>query len=117
MFIEELPDIEEKLIDAVGYIGELPLNIEYENTRYVVRVLWALEVAFYANIGPLRASDITKIIRNYGKEPVEPTNVARFFREAKRRGEYQELWNENKLQHYTISTQGKDTLNRIMKVT
>ncbi len=108
------PDIEETVNEAIGFIGALPLGVDYDDTRYMVPVLWALEVAFQAGLGSMRAADLTRIICNFGKDTVGPTNIARFFRDQKRRNKYIDLWKEDKKGYFTITQQGRDILNPII---
>jgi hypothetical protein len=108
-------DINDKIREAIGFVGSLPIGLEFENKRYMVRILWALEVAYQAGLGPLRASDIARIIKNFGKEDVEATNVARFIRDEKKKGEYTTFWKEENKSHFSISQQGRDVFYSHLK--
>ncbi len=114
LFGDHEPDIEETVSDAIGYVGELPIGLVYDSTRYIVRILWALEVAYQAGLGSLRAGEIARIIRKFGKETVEPTNVARFIRTHKHDSRYADFWKEEKQGYFTIGQQGRDLLYSLL---
>ena len=63
----------------------------------------------------MRAADLARIIRNFGKDTVGPTNVARFFREQKQKNKYIDFWKEDKKGYFTISQQGRDVLDSIIQ--
>ncbi|HEY7419106.1 MAG TPA: hypothetical protein VH593_28245, partial [Ktedonobacteraceae bacterium] len=52
--------------EAVRSVGPMPKGVKWQNSVNMVRVLWALEVAFQAGVGSLRASEIARIIHEYG---------------------------------------------------
>ena len=64
--------------EALASLGELPGGVKYQGSRYIVRVLWALEIAFRAGLGPLRAIDMAAIICDFGNDLVTGQNVAHF---------------------------------------
>jgi predicted type IV restriction endonuclease len=109
------PDYEKAIKEAIKSLGKMPQNKKLQDSKYVIRILWVLEVADRAGIGPLRASDIATLICDYGNEPVAPTNVARFFRSQKKMGEYTHFWKEEPEKWYTISLIGRDTLLSVIK--
>ncbi|MCG8348678.1 MAG: hypothetical protein MI924_12985, partial [Chloroflexales bacterium] len=47
---------------------------------------------------------------------VEPTNVARFFREQKRDGDFTHLWRESPAGHYSINSLGRDKLMSLLPI-
>jgi GTPase SAR1 family protein len=101
--------------EALKSLGQMPKGVKLQKSEYIVRVLWALEIAFQAGLGPLRASDIARIITNYGKEPVTASNVAHFFQKQRSSGEYTYLWKEEPKRYYTISSSGRDILSSLLK--
>lgn len=108
-------DYGKALEEALDSLGDLPKGIKYNNkSRYVIRVLWALELASRAGLGPQRASELGIIIRTLGQEYVAGQNVAQFFREQHKSGEYTHLWKEEPHQHFTITSTGRDLLDNIL---
>src|SRR5262245_35338917 len=97
-------DFEGAIVEAAQSIGEMPMGLKVQGSVYIVRVLWALEVASRAGIGPLIPARIAEIICVYGGERVEQTNTARFFRDQKRGGDFTHLWKEDPPGHYSISS-------------
>jgi hypothetical protein len=111
----KVTDDEVCINEAVDFVGAMPSDTKHEKSRYIVRVLWALEVAYHAGLGPIRAADVTRIIRKYGNEPVEPTNVARFFRDENRsNSDYTRLWKEETKAYFEISLEGRKFLQTIL---
>jgi ABC-type cobalamin/Fe3+-siderophores transport system ATPase subunit/dihydroneopterin aldolase len=100
--------------EALESLGELPKHIKYGKSRYVVRVLWALELASRAGLGPQRAGELGLLIRNYGQEHVAGQNVAQFFRDQHKSGEYAHLWKEEPHQQFTITSIGRDLLSTML---
>lgn len=106
-----MPDYAKTFREAVDSVGPMPSNKKLRKSSYVIKVLWAMEVAFRCGITtPLRASDIAKIINEYGDGDVAAPNVAKFFRNQKRTGEYVHLWKERPAGSYTINRAGRDLL-------
>ncbi len=108
-------DYEKAIQEAVNSLGSLPKNLKIQGSAYLVRALWALEVASRAGIGALRPVKVAEIIRRYGNILVEPTNVARFFREQKRAGDFTHLWRESPAGHYAINSVGRGKLTSILQ--
>jgi hypothetical protein len=108
-------DHKQSIQEAVESLGSLPTDIKVQGSAYVVRVLWALEIAFRAGIGPLIPTRIAEMICNYGNVQVEPTNVAKFIRLQNRVGDYSHLWRESPKGHYSISSVGRDKLHSLLQ--
>jgi len=96
--------------DAVQSLGQMPKGVKLQRSEYIGRVLWALEIAFQAGLGPLRASDIARIIQDYGKEPVGASSVAHFFQNQRSNNKYTHLWKEEPKRYYTINSSGRNLL-------
>jgi hypothetical protein len=109
------PDYIHALREATETLGKLPAGKKVHESKYVVRVLWALEVASRAGLGGLNASDIANVICIFGHEHVEATNVARFFRMQRRTGEFVHLWIENPPYYFAINSTGKDVLLSLVR--
>jgi hypothetical protein len=108
-------DEETSIKEAVAFVGAMPTDTKHDRSRYIVRVLWALEVAYHAGIGTRRAADITRIICKYGNERVERTNVARFFRDENRsNSDYTRLWKEEQKAYFEISPEGREFIQAIL---
>lgn len=94
--------------------GMPPLSdgLMYNDNHYVPRVLWALELARRAGVGPIQPRRIAEYVTLLGHVKIFHTNTARFFRdcrsdEALRR--YQSLWIESgtdRRRLYQISPDG-----------
>jgi GTPase SAR1 family protein len=113
MPIKELDDYSRLLEEASQALFIIPKNLKISKSTYLVRVLWALEVAFRAGIGSINASSIANILNRYGNFSVEPTNVAKFFRGQRNKKENTQLWSENPAGYFSISSVGQDMLNSI----
>jgi predicted kinase len=109
------PDYGQATKDAVSSLGQMPKGIKLQKSESVVRVLWALEVAFQAGLGPLRASDIARLIQDYGKEPVSASNVAHFFQKQRQSDNHTHLWKEEPKGYYTINQFGRTQLSSLLK--
>jgi hypothetical protein len=73
-------------------LSRLPGKVEMHGSAYVPRILWALEWARRTKIGPQTAADIAKLLHEHGDIEVEPTNVARAFRDLKPRSQDWSYW-------------------------
>lgn len=105
---------ETAISDAIDSLGELPAGIKFQNSRYILRVLWVLEIAARAGLGALRASNIAELICEYTDDSVAAPNVARFFRNQKKTGKFIHLWDESPEKHYSISSVGRTVLASIL---
>ena len=103
--------------EACGALGAVPTGIRYQNSRNVVRVLWALEVAYRAGLGSIRATDIRKIVRWNLNEDVALAGIASFLRMQKQSGDLSHLWKEGPEGFYRISNAGRDVLTKLLKLT
>ncbi|MCP4402280.1 MAG: hypothetical protein GY801_33870 [bacterium] len=110
-----IPDSTKAIKEAIRSLGSMPRCVKFDKSSYVIRVLWVLEIAARAGLGALRASTITTVICDYGKETVAAPNVAKFFRNQKKASEYTHFWKEEPENYYSISSIGKTTLLSIMK--
>jgi hypothetical protein len=93
-----------------GFIP-LPREQSFGGSKYIVRVLWALELAARAGTGPLISADIARIIRDYGGVEVAGANVAKFLRKQKNSAEYTHLWKEDPPKYFSINSVGRATLS------
>ncbi len=109
------PDYGHATREAINSLGQMPKGIKLQKSEYSVRVLWALEVAFQAGLGPLRASDVARLIHDYGKEPVSASSVAHFFQKKRQSGEHTYLWKEEPKGYYTINQSGRNLLASLLK--
>lgn len=101
--------------DALKSVGQMPKGVKLQKSEYVARVLWALEIAFQAGLGPLRASDIARIICDYGKERVAGSSVAHFFQNQRSNNKYTHLWKEEPKRYYTINSSGRNLLVSLLE--
>jgi len=101
--------------DAVKSVGQMPKGVKLQRSEFIGRVLWALEIAFQAGLGPLRASDIARIIHDYGKEPVSASSVAHFFQNQRSNNKYAHLWKEEPKRYYTINSSGRNLLVSLLE--
>lgn len=111
---QEVPDYHRALTEAAASVGALPRHVRVGRSQYVVRALWALELASRANVGPQSASDIARLIRTFGGEEVAEPNVAKFFRNQKLRGEFSLFWDEDEPGMYRISASGRNALTTLL---
>jgi len=114
LFRSDAPDYRRAIEENAKLLGPLPQDVRIQKSRYVVRVLWALEIAFRAGTGPLRASNIATIIREYGGETVADPNVAKFFRTQRHTGEYTHFWKEDPVEYYTLTSIGRKELASLL---
>ncbi|GHO53261.1 hypothetical protein [Ktedonobacter robiniae] len=111
LFEDETIDYEQVILDAVQSLGSLPKGLKTKKISYVIRILWALEIAFRVGLGPLQAKEIANLIRTYGKEYISIRSVVSFFQDQKKyEGEYQEFWREEPIGFYTINASGQKIL-------
>ena len=78
-------------------------------SRYLARVLWALSEGEKVGLTPMTASDIAKFISSHSDVQVQETNTARFFRDCRRSGKFEEYWmalQDGPRRHYRLSDQG-----------
>lgn len=81
--------------------------------QVLARVLWALELARRASLGPLSAAAISQLLRSYTAAPMFNTNVARFFREMRGAQHSEGLWFmeiTEDAKRYTIADEGRRLL-------
>lgn len=84
-----------------------------KGSRYLVRVLWALSQGEKASLTPMTASEIAKFITTHSDFHTEQTNTARFFRDCRQKGRYEEYWSttkEGSRRRYEISELGRELL-------
>ncbi len=84
--------------------------MKVHRSTYLLRVLWAMEIAFRCGLTGLRASDLARIINQHGNGNVAAPNVAKFFRIQRQIGEFAHLWNETIDGCITINHAGRELL-------
>jgi hypothetical protein len=89
-------------------------DTEYAGTVWLPRLLWALEWANRAGLGPRSASEIAAILREHGDVDVPGTNVARAFREFRENRGGEGLW-EGAGKRYSILPGGRSLLAALIK--
>jgi len=95
---------------AAQSLGAMPQGGKIRNSTYLLKVLWALEVAARAGVAPIRASIITQVINEYGGGSIEATNVARFMRNQRQTTQFTHLWKESPGGYFAISTGGREMI-------
>lgn len=84
------------------------------NMRWIPRLLWALEWARIAEMGPISPRQIADILTEYGNQSVPPTNVSRAFRDAKEYNQQRRLWRVVG-KRYQIERAGTDLLSGLLR--
>lgn len=110
IFPIEAIDYEKTFKENAELLGPMPKDAKFNKSTYILKVLWALELAFRCGFSGLRASDIALIINKYGNDTVAGPNVAKFFRNQKVSKEFTYLWKENLEGRYTINNFGRDLI-------
>ncbi|MCL2724838.1 MAG: AAA family ATPase [Polyangiaceae bacterium] len=110
---------EEQLKLALGGVtNELTLkkihrDVEYKDTVWTPRILWALEFAKRRHLGPQRASDLAELLVRYGDIDVPRNNVARAFRDFRPEHGVDGLWTVEK-KRYAITDAGALLLTTLL---
>lgn len=112
----ELANIERELFLLAA--GETPLeppetSASLLGSRYLARVLWALFEGLKKSLVPMTAAEIAKFVSSNSDVQIEETNTARFFRECRTSGQFQQYWSvteEGGRRRYTLSDEGRDVL-------
>lgn len=73
-------------------LRSLPRDASQFGTRWVPRILWGLEHARLSKRGPLSATEIAQVLVEHADLDVPPNNVARAFRDSKRKSAQEGLW-------------------------
>ncbi len=84
-----------------------------DGSVWVPRILWALEYAKLRQLGPLSASDISRVLTEHSGLSVPSPNVARAFRDRKQQGA--SYWKEVDSQRYEISRAGSVALRKQLR--
>lgn len=82
-------------------------------SRYLARVLWALFEGERQAVTPMTAAEIAKFVTSASPIKIESTNTARFFRDCRESGEFEDCWlvsEEEGRRRYSISEKGKQLL-------
>lgn len=83
-------------------LGLPPTPMEsLQGSRYLARVLWALSEGRKRSLTPMTATDIAKFVTANSDVTIQQTNTARFFRECRKSGRFEQYW--------TVSSQGTRT--------
>jgi len=111
--IEYEPTVHDEVLlqDAVASLGLLPNGPKTSERSYALIVLWDLEVAFRAGLGPLRPKEIAEIANVYGSSRVAASRISSFLRQQKYNdGEFKHLWDEEPSGFYVINSFGRNFL-------
>jgi GTPase SAR1 family protein len=103
-------DYKKAVGDAIQSLGPMPNGAKVHKSTYLLRVLWAMEVAVRCGLTSISASDIARIINEYGGGKVAAPNVAKFFRGQRRSGEFTHLWSETETGFIAINHAGRELL-------
>ena len=82
-----------------------------EDSRYLARVLWALNEAERFSLPPMTASDIAKFVTANSGFEIKQTNTARFLRECRQSGRFEDCWvvsQDGPRRTYAISEVGRE---------
>jgi hypothetical protein len=105
--------LEASPVDGNIALGRLPTPLPVDVPLYAARILWSLEYARLAALGPQRASDIAEIFSDHGGYLLQNTNVARAFRQLKDNAMTDSWW-RCQLRRYVITTVGTARLKEIL---
>jgi hypothetical protein len=100
-----------------GRSADLPLlvgNPKVRNTVWLPRILWALEYARQTSLPPVNASEIARVLEDFGGLKVPGTNIARAFRDQSEDPE-PALWDEVRDQRYVINKLGQRALREVLE--
>lgn len=81
-----------------------------EGSRYLLRVLWALHEGEKRSITPMTAAELAKFVSGHSEIKIEETNTARFFRDCRKSGKFENYWTvceQQSRRRYSISEKGK----------
>lgn len=87
-----LPGFPEAISVPLDSMPSLGLTDAVRGLPVLARILWALELAKRASLGPQSAAAISELLRRHTAAPMHDTNVARFFRDLKDDQRVQNLW-------------------------
>lgn len=94
----------EQVAAVAKRMPELSARSETSGSTQLARILWALTLAQEAGLPPQNASDISLLIKQFGRVKVEGTNIARFFRTQGAR--FGALFLEVGSHRYALSSEG-----------
>lgn len=99
---------------AGGSVGmpALGATVSHLGSRYVPRILWALEHARRHELGAISAATIATIVTDHAGLKVANTNVARAFRSLRGK-DPAKLWVEGPDLHYRLSDAGKQAFGEV----
>lgn len=95
-------------------LPRLPGSLTLAGTVWLPRILWALEFSRANRMGALTAAQISRVLCEHGDIDVPDTNVARAFREFRRREEVQVFFHRHG-KRYTISPEGTRTISSLIR--
>ena len=112
LFEENTVDIEQAIQKAVTSLKPMPLGSKVRRSSYIIPVLWALEIAFRAGLGPISPKYIAQIIRNHAEEFITVRGVTTFLNNQKKNdSEYKYLWREEPEGYFIINSFGQNSLD------
>ena len=96
-------------------LGLPPAPMEtLQGSRYLARVLWALSEGRKRDLTPMTASEIADFVCSHSEVRIEQTNTARFFRDCRKTGKFEQYWSTfdgGPRRAYTITEQGEQLLS------
>jgi DNA-binding PadR family transcriptional regulator len=91
-----------------------------EGSRYLARALWALSEGEKQKLTPMTAAEIAKYVSTNSNFEVQQTNTARFFRESRKTGRFEEYWtaydDEPRLR-YKLTPKGRALVKKSLNAT
>jgi hypothetical protein len=87
----------------------LPMDFEHLESKWLPRLLWALEFARRSGLPPQSAADLCRILNEHGEQRVFSNNVSRAFRDYKKQEVHQHYWRKVG-KCYVITRPGTDAL-------
>jgi len=101
---------------ALCHLPGIGDQTKINGSSYLARVLWALELAHRARLGPLMPSKMAELLQSWGGLQVEPPNVARFLRTSESKKSHYGLWTVKEVSRrskvYQITVDGRRRLKR-----
>ena len=111
LFEESTIDLEQAIQEAVASLETIPVTLKGKKSSYIIPILWSLEIAFRAGLGPISPKDLAQIIRNHGQYFMTVRGVTLFLNNQTRNdGEYKYLWREEPEGYYIINSFGQNLL-------
>lgn len=99
---------------ATHPLGLPPTPMEsLQGSRYLARVLWALSEGKKRGLTPMTAAEIANFVCSHSDLKIEQTNTARFFRDSRKTGKFEQYWSTSDFgprRAYTITDQGQQLL-------